>query len=110
MKRLINLKTIELYKLEKITLEDGDSQEKEVNIGSYRVIIQEVNDKISAEVYGANINKMLKLSSVNRILEILLKEKLNNSSDNISKYRISYDNSKYKIVDVKSKYIDIERL
>lgn len=110
MKRLINLESIELYKLDKIILDDGDSKEEETNIGSYRVIVQEVNDKISANIYGANINKMLRIGSVNRILEILLKEKVNNSSDNISKYRISYGDSKYKVVDVKSKYIDIERL
>ena len=110
MKRLINLESIELYKLDKIILDDGDSKEEEINIGSYRVIVQEVNDKISANIYGANINKMLRVGSVNRILEILLKEKVNNSSDNISKYRISYGDSKYKVVDVKSKYIDIERL
>jgi hypothetical protein len=98
------------YKLNKITLDDGDSKEEESNIGNYKVIVQEVNDKVSANIYGANINKMLRVSSVNRILEILLKEKMNNSSDNISKYRLSYEDSKYKIIDVKTKYIDIERL
>ena len=72
--------------------------------------IKELNDNVSATIYGADINKILRISSVNKILEILLKEKLNNSSDNISKYRISYDTSKYKVKDVKSKYIDIERL
>lgn len=110
MKRLINLESVDLYKLSKITLDDGDSQETESNIGSYKVIVQELNDKVSANIYGANITKMLRMGSVNRILEILLKEKLNNSTDNISKYQISYGDSKYKIVDVKSKYIDIERL
>ena len=110
MKRLTRLESIELYKIGKVILDNGDSQETESNIGSYRVIVQEVNDKISANIYGANINKMLRMSSVNRILEILLREKMNNTSDNISKYQISYGGTRYKVVDVKSKYFDIERL
>lgn len=110
MKRLINLESIDLYKLGKIISENGDSQQTDSNVGSYKVIVQELNDKVSANVYGANINKMLRIGSVNRILEILLKQKMNNSSDNISKYQISYRSTRYKIVDVKTKYIDIERL
>ena len=110
MKQLTRLESIELYKIGKEILPDGDSQETEILVGSYKVVIQELNDNVSATLYGADINKILRISSVNKILEILLKEKLNNSSDNISKYRISYGTSKYKVKDVKSKYIDIERL
>jgi hypothetical protein len=110
MKRLIDLESIDLYKVGKIILEDGDSQETESKVGSYKVKIQELSDKVSANIYGANLNKMLRIGSVNRILEILLKGKLNNSEDNISKYKISYGDSKYKFIDVKSKYIDVERL
>ena len=110
MKQLTRLESIDLYKIGKEILPDGDSQETEILVGSYKVVIQELNDNVSATLYGADINKILRISSVNKILEILLKEKLNNSSDNISKYRISYDTSKYKVKDVKSKYIDIERL
>ena len=110
MKQLTRLESIDLYKIGKEILPDGDSQETETLIGTYKVVIQELNDNVSATIYGADINKILRISSVNKILEILLKEKLNNSSDNISKYRISYGESSYKVKDVKSKYIDIERL
>ena len=110
MKQLTRLESIDLYKVGKETLPDGDSQETETLIGTYKVITQELNDNVSATIYGADINKILRISSVNKILEILLKEKLNNTSDNISKYRFHYNNSIYKVKDVKSKYIDIERL
>jgi len=110
MKQLTRLESIDLYKIGKETLPDGDSQETETLIGSYKIIAQELNDNVSATIYGADINKILRISSVNKILEILLKEKLNNTSDNISKYRIHYGDSSYKVKDVKSKYIDIERL
>ena len=110
MKQLTRLESIDLYKIGKEILPDGDSQETEILVGSYKVVIQELNDNVSATLYGADINKILRISSVNKILEILLKEKLNNTSDNISKYRISYGTSKSKVKDVKSKYIDIERL
>ena len=110
MKQLTRLESIELYKIGKETLPDGDSQETETLIGSYKVITQELNDNVSATIYGADINKILRISSVNKILEILLKEKLNNTSDNISKYRINYNQSSYKVKDVKTRYIDIERL
>ena len=110
MKQLTRLESINLYRIGKETLPDGDSQETETLVGTDKVVVQELNDNVSATIYGADINKILRISSVNKILEILLKEKLNNTSDNISKYRISYGESKYKVNDVKSKYIDIERL
>lgn len=109
-KQLIKLKGCELYKVTPTSTDDGDITESYTKVGDYSITIQELTDTVSASVYGANINKMLKISSVHQILEILLKSKLNNSSDNISKYRIYFDNIYYKIVDVKSKYIDIERI
>ena len=110
MKQLTRLDSIDLYSIGKTTLPDGDSQETKTLVGSYKVVVQELNDNVAATIYGANINKILRMSSVNKILEILLKEKLNNTSDNISKYRITYKSSDYKIVDVKSRYIDVERV
>ena len=110
MKQLTRIQSVDLYKVSKQTTPDGDSQETETSQGSYKVVIQELDDQVSATVYGANINKVLRISSIHRILEILLKEKLNNSSDNISKYRIKIGTTNYKIVNVKSKYVDIERV
>lgn len=110
MKQLTRLQEIELCQLTKSITPDGDTQEVSTKVGEYKVVVQELTDNVSATIYGANINKMLRMSSVNKILEILLKSKLNNTSDNISKYRITYLDNVFKIVDVKSKYFDIERL
>lgn len=109
-KRLIDLVECNLIKITPNTLPDGDIVDVETNIGTYKVTIQELNDNVSASIYGANITDMVRISSINGILEMLLKSKLNNTSDNISKYQILYDNTYYKIKNVKSKYIDIERV
>lgn len=111
MKQLTRLETIKLYKENVNTLEDGDFEKQLEEVGSYKVISQELDDNVSATVYGSDLDKMIRISSVNKILEILLKSKMNNTEDNITKYKLSFDNTNfYKIKIVKSKYIDIERL
>lgn len=109
-KQLIRLKSCELFKVVPITLDDGDITDDYQSQGNYKVEVQELTDDVSASIYGADITKMIRISSIHNILEILLKGKLNNSSDNISKYQILLDSSYYKIKNVKSKYIDIERI
>lgn len=109
-KQLIKLIECELYNITSIQTSDGDFSETYSKIGDYKITTQELTDNVSASVYGANITKMLRISSIHQILEILLKSKLNNTSDNISKYRIKLNDIYYKIVNVKSKYIDIERI
>lgn len=110
-KQLIRLVKCNLIKVSKESTDDGDFTEKLLDVGVYSVITQELNDAVSATVYGSNVSKMVRISSVNRLLEILLKSKMTNAEDNISKYRITFNNSEYyKIVDVKTKYIDIERI
>lgn len=110
MKQLIKLTNCELYKIVKTRTPDGDYADVQNKVGDYKVTTQELTDNVSANIYGANITKMLRISSIHKILEILLKSKLNNTSDNVSKYNISLDGILYKIVNVKSKYIDIERI
>lgn len=75
---------------------------------TYKVQIQELNDLISANIYGANIQKMLRLRSPLGNLEKYLNCKVNNTSDNISKYFIFINDNKYKIKSVNSKGIEIE--
>ena len=79
-------------------------------LGSYKMIPQELLDQVSASIYGANINKTIRISSVRRKLELLLSIKVNNKADNISSYFIKYDNKIYKIVSVKINWIDIEAI
>lgn len=110
-KQLTRLKDCNLIKVSKKSTDDGDFTEELSNVGVYSVITQELTDAVSATIYGGNVSKMVRISSVHRLLEILLKSKMNNAEDNISKYRITFNNSEYyKIVDVKTKYIDIERI
>lgn len=79
-------------------------------INDYKVQKQELNDEVSASIYGADIIKMLRLRSPNAELEKYLIPKVNNSQDNISKYYIFIDNTQYKIKAVTSAKVDIERL
>lgn len=109
-KQLTRLISCDLDKITKTTSDDGDLIESPMKVGTYSIMTQELTDEVSANVYGANLNKIKRISSVHNILEILLRSKLNNSSDNISKYRIIFNGEVYKITDVKSKYIDIEYL
>lgn len=77
-------------------------------IGNYQAQIQEIDDQISASIYGASIVNMLRLKTPLGRLENILKSKLNNETDNISKYFIFIEDSKYKIKSVNSKGIEIE--
>ena len=107
---------MQLKRLVKATLKFAD-RTKQANgtylttlteIGNYKVIMQELTDEISANIYGANLNKMSRLSSPNTRLEKYLRTKVNNEVDNISKYFIIIDGTEYKIVSVKNNWIDIE--
>lgn len=109
-KQLTRLVSSDLLKISKQTTPDGDYEETSLKVGTYSIMCQELNDEVSANIYGANLNKIKRISSVHNLLEILLRSKLNNSEDNISKYRITFNGDLYKITDVKSKYIDIEAI
>ena len=109
-KQLTRLISCDLFKVLQVQTPDGDVSNIQSKEGTYSIVYQELADEVSANIYGANLNKIRRISSVNNLLEILLRSKLNNTSDNISKYRITFNDDTYKITDVKSKYIDIERI
>lgn len=102
--------------LEKVTLKksitvkqpNGSCIEEYETIGEYEVQKQELDDQISASIYGASIVNMLRIKTPLSDLENLLKSKLSNTTDNISKYFIFINNAKYKIKSVNSKGIEIE--
>lgn len=104
------LKEIELKNATKTKQANGISKNDYVLIKKYNVQIEEMRDEISASIYGANINRMLRVISPNGILERYLKEKINNKEDNVSKYFIFIGNVPYSIKQVQEKSIDIERL
>lgn len=99
----------ELKVATKVKNTNGTFTNSYTKIGDYDVQKQEINDEISATVYGANIIKMLRLKSINKELENYLIPKVNNENDNISKYFIFINNVCYKINSVNEFRIDIER-
>lgn len=109
MKQLIRLKNIDLYKITQTQSSDGDFIKTSSLVNSYKAAIEELRDEISATVYGSDINKMVRFSSVKHELEDYLYSKLNNTSDNISKYEIRYGQNKYNISNLTHKYIDGKR-
>lgn len=105
LRYLIN---IELKKATKTKQANGYTTETYELIDKYKVQKQELNDEISASIYGANIVNMLRLKSAKKEFENYLQEKINNESDNISQYYVFIGNRKYKIKSVNEKGCEIE--
>lgn len=105
--RYLNL--ITLNKATKIKNLNGTYTNSYTKIDDYKVQMQNLTDDvISATIYGANINKMLRISSPLNKLEKYLLPKVNNKTDNISQYYIFIENKIYKINSVSETRIDIE--
>ena len=103
------LKPITLKKAEKQKQSNGTYKNTYNEINVYNVQMQNLtDDEISATIYGANINKMLRLSSPLGKLEEYLLPKVDNKEDNISYYYIFIGTKTYKIVSVAEDRIDIE--
>ena len=79
-------------------------------VGDYKVEVQELNDQVSASIYGANVFRMSRICSPNNVLENYLYEKMVKTSDNVSKYTLLVDDRRYKITTVKQNWIDVELL
>ncbi len=104
------LKDVDLMKTTKTKQPNGSYIESLSLIASYSIQTQELNDDISVSIYGADINKITRIKSVNRELEVYLKPKVSNESDNVSKYYIIMDDTQYKIRSVRENWIDIEAI
>ena len=104
------LKPIELKKATKIKQANGTYIDTYELIAKYNVQKQTLESEVDAQVYGADINKMLRIISPYNALEEYLLTKLSNDADNISKYYIFDGNVKYKIVAVTPSKVDISIL
>ena len=102
------LESIVLKKATKTKQNNGTYINTYEVINNYNVRVQEITDEASITIYGATVNKMYRISSPRQELESYLKTKLNDSSDNISKYYIGYNNGLYKISTVRKNWVDIE--
>lgn len=99
-----------LIKATKNKQENGTYIEAYTKIADYSIQTQELTDEVSASIYQADLNKITRIKSINGELEIYLKGKLVNETDNISKYFIVIDKTKYKIVSVRQNWIDIQAI
>lgn len=105
------LKEYNLYKVVKEKQANGSTIDTYEMLGSYKVEKQDLTtDEVAVSVYGADINSILRLSSVLGDLEKLLLTKVSNLEDNISKYVIGDDKVKYRIKSVSEDRVDIQRL
>lgn len=102
------LKKATLKKATKTKQSNGYPVETYTHINDYMVQVEQLNDEISANVYGANLYKMIRIKSTRNTLEKFLDTKMNNSSDNIRLYYIYIENRKYKINSVNNNGIDCE--
>ena len=110
MKQLRYLTNVELDKSIKTKQDNGVMGATYQKIADHLVQIQELTDEISTAIYGADVNRMYRISSPHASLEAFLFEKVNNTSDNVSLYTIVYHAHRYRIVAVKNNWIDIELL
>ena len=108
MKQIRRLQTVSVLRQTRTKRADGTIAESYTLTEQYRVIAQELTDEVSVATYGANVNKMMRLSSPHETLSKWLKTKNNDSADNVSKYRIELNGERYKIVAVKENWVDIE--
>lgn len=104
------IEPIELLKATKVKQANGTFINSYEKVKKFNVQKQTLESEVDAQVYGADIIKMIRLSSPYNELEKYLLSKLNNSEDNISKYFISDNDVKYKIKAVTPYKVDIERL
>lgn len=102
------LRNVILQKATRTKRENGTPQDTFEDIRQYRAQEQELDDEVSASIYGANLYKMTRIKSVRNELENYLYTKVNNNEDNISNYYILIDNKKYKIKSVNARGIDLE--
>lgn len=102
------LETATIKKATRIKQPNGTYIETLEEIQDYRVQETEIDDEVSASIYGANLSKMLRIKSPRGKLESYLKTKVTNKQDNISYYYVFIDAKKYKIISVNSKGVDLE--
>lgn len=110
MKLIRYLQKAELVKSTNIKQENGTYIKTFTKIKDYQVQEKSLDDEVNATIYGANIVKMLNISSPLGDLEKYLITKVDNKEDNISLYFIKLNNTRYKINSVVKSGVTIERV
>lgn len=107
MKQLRYLVEAELDKTTLARQDNGSVLASYAKVSDHLVQLQELTDEISASIYGADVNRMYRISSPCHELETYLFSKVNNTSDNVSLYTVVLNDLRYKIVVVRNNWIDI---
>lgn len=110
MKQLRYLETCILCYRQRVKQENGDVVEQYPNVRDYLVQVQEITDDTSISIYGADINKMIRISSPRGELESVLSEKINFTEDNVTNYSIKFGRFVYEIKSVRKNWIDLKIL
>lgn len=97
-----------LKKATKTKQPNGTYIEELEDVEIYKIQTQELDDEISASVYGANVYKMLRIRSIKKDLESYLYARATNKTDNISLYYVFIGGRKYRVKAVNQKGIDLE--
>ena len=107
MKQLRYLENVELDIATREKQANGVAVMSYTKVGDFLIQQQDLTDEISASIYGADVNRMIRVSSPHYVLEGFLSEKVNNTSDNVSYYSLLINGFRYKIVAVKKHWVDI---
>lgn len=107
MKQLRYLITAELDITVRAKQANGAVVETYSKIGSYIIQTQEIDDQVSASIYGADVNRMMRVSSPRYVLESFLASKMNVSADNVSIYSLIIKGRRYAVKAVREHWIDV---
>lgn len=110
MIQLRYLETVSLNERNREISPNGSLVETYPKIEYYQVQVQDINDEVSASIYGADMNHMIRVASPHQRLEKLLKTKVNFTADNVTNYCIQRGSFIYEIVSVKEHFIDLKVL
>ena len=108
MKQLRYLIDAEVDKADRARQDNGVMLSSYSKVAESKIQVQELTDEISASIYGADVNRMYRVSSPRYSLEAFLFSKVNNSSDNVSLYSLVINGLRYRIVTVRKNWVDIE--
>lgn len=107
--KLTRLEDITLYKINKVTLPDGERTEELDEGTPYKALIQYVyNDEVAVATYGADVDKVHRIATLHNELEKLLIPKVRNKKDNVSNYIIEYNGNQYNVLKVTPRYIEMK--
>lgn len=110
MKLIRYLQKVELVKSTNEKQANGEYIKSFNHVEYYRVQKKNLDDEVNATIYGANIIKMLNITTPLGDLEKFLMSKVDNKEDNISLYFIILNNTRYKINSAMESGVTIERV